>query len=112
MGVPHLALDLGLRHQGGDGVDDDDVDGVGTHQDLDDLERLLARVGLADQKVVDLHADPRRVQRVQRMLGVDERGDPARLLGLGDDVQSKRRLARRLGPVDLGHAPARDASHP
>ncbi len=44
------------------------------------------------------------------MLGVDERGDAAVRLRLGDDVQTHRGLARALGPEDLhdatsGHAP-------
>ena len=46
MAVTHLALDLGARHQGRDRVDDDDVQGPGTHQHVGDLQRLLARVGL------------------------------------------------------------------
>ena len=48
-----------------------------------------------------------RVADVQRVLGVDERAHAARALRLGDDVQRQRGLARRLGPVDLDDAPAR-----
>ena len=72
MAVAHLALDLGLGHQRGDRVDDDDVEGAGAHEHLGDLERLLAGVGLRDQQVVDVHADPARVGRIERVLGVDE----------------------------------------
>ena len=43
------------------------------------------------------------------MLGVDEGGGAAPALGLGDDVQRQRRLARGLRTVDLGDAAARDA---
>src|SRR6476646_8221136 len=43
--------------------------------------------------------------------GVDERADAAPLLGLADDVQRQRRLARRLRSVDLDDAPARQAAH-
>ena len=32
--VAHLALDLRARHEGGDGVDDDDVDAVGADERL------------------------------------------------------------------------------
>ena len=46
-GVAHLALELGARHERGDGVDDDDVDGAAAHEHVADLERLLAGVGLA-----------------------------------------------------------------
>ena len=54
-----------------------------------------------------LHAQLARVADVQRVLGVDERAHAARALRLGDDVQRQRRLARRLGPVHLDDAPAR-----
>src|SRR5256885_3502743 len=44
------------------------------------------------------------------MLGVDVGGHAARLLRLGDDVLRQRRLATRLGSVDLRNAAARDAA--
>jgi hypothetical protein len=43
--VPHIAVELGSRDERGDGVDHDDVDGIGADERLGDLERLLARVG-------------------------------------------------------------------
>ena len=55
--VAHLAFDLGLRRERRDRVDDDDVDGARAHQHVGDLERLLARVGLRDQQIVDVHAE-------------------------------------------------------
>ena len=55
--VAHLALDLGPRHQRGDRVDDDHVDGAGADQRLGDLERLLAGVGLADEQALEVDAD-------------------------------------------------------
>ena len=44
--VAHVALNLGARHERGDAVDDDDVHRAGAHERVDDLERLLAAVGL------------------------------------------------------------------
>src|SRR5688572_14137400 len=44
------------------------------------------------------------------MLGVDEGGHAAGLLGLRDDVQGQRGLARGLGTVDLDDAAARHAA--
>ena len=108
--VAHLALDLGARHEGRHGVDDDDVDAAGADQRLGDLERLLAGVGLADEQLVDVDAAGAGVARVERVLDVDERGDAARALGLGDDVLAERRLARRLRAEDLGDPAARDAA--
>ena len=107
VGVAHLALELGLRRQRRDRVDDDDVDGVRAHQHVGDLERLLAAVRLRDEQVVGPHAELARVADVERVLGVDERADAAPLLRLGDDVQRQRRLAGRLRPVDLDDAAAR-----
>ena len=99
--VAHVAVDLGPGHQRRHGVDDDDVDGVGAHQRLGDLQRLLARVRLGDQQLVDVDAELLGVDRVERVLGVDEGGDAAQLLRLRDHVQGQRGLAGGLRPVDL-----------
>ena len=79
---------------------------------VDDLERLLAVVGLGDEQLIDVDADLLRVQRVHRVLGVDERADPAELLRLGEDVVDERRLTRRLRAEDLDDPPTRDAADP
>ena len=106
----HLAFDFGARHERGDRVDDDDVDAVRAHEDFDDLERLLAVVGLRDQQVVEVDAELLRVLRVEGVLGVDERRHAAELLRFGDDLQRERRLARRFRAEDLDDAPARHAA--
>src|SRR5207253_882978 len=56
----------------------------------------------------DVDADPPRVRRVHRMLGVDEGGDAAAALRLGDHVVDERRLSGRLGAEDLDDAAARE----
>ncbi len=108
--VTHVALDLGLRHERGDGVDADHVDGAGAHQHLGDLEPLLAVIGLGDQQRVDVHADLLGVQRVHRVLGVDERAHAAQLLRLGDHVVDQRRLTGRLRAEHLDDAAAGHAA--
>src|SRR5690606_20529165 len=45
MAVAHFPLDFGPRHQRGDRIDHQHVDRIGTHQRIDDLQRLLARIG-------------------------------------------------------------------
>ena len=50
---------------------------AGAHQHVGDLERLLAGVRLGDQQLVDVHAEVAGVRGVERVLGVDERGDAA-----------------------------------
>ena len=112
MGVAHLALDLGLRGERGDRVDRDDRQRARADEQLGDLERLLAGVGLRDEELVDVDADLLRVGRVHRMLGVDEGADAAEALRLGDHVVDERRLARRLRAEDLDHATARQAADP
>ena len=105
------ALDFGLGHERRDRVDDNDVNRIGAHEHLGDLQRLLAGVGLGDQEVVEVHAELLRVGGVERVLGVDEGGRALALLALRDDAQGERRLAAAFGPEDLDHAAARDASH-
>ena len=51
----------------------------GADEHLDDLERLLAVVGLRDEQVVEIDAELLRVLRVERVLGVDERRHAAEL---------------------------------
>ena len=87
VGVAHLAVELGLGDQGGDRVDDQDVDGAGADQGFDDLKRLLAVVGLRDEQVVGVYAELFGVGGVEGVLGVDEGGEAAGLLGLGDDLE-------------------------
>ena len=108
--VAHLALDLGARHERRDRVDDDDVDAARADERLGDLERLLAGVRLADEQLVDVDAAGSGVAGIERVLDVDERGDAAALLGLGDDVLADGRLARRLRAEDLRDPAARDAA--
>ena len=79
--VSHLTLDLSPRHQGGDGVDDDDVEGAAPDEGVGDLQGLLAVVGLGEVQVLEVHADGLGVGRVEGVLGVDEGGEARRLSG-------------------------------
>ena len=112
MRVAHLALDLGLRRQGRDRVDRDDVERPGADEQLRDLEPLLTGVGLRNEEVVDVDADVLRVRRVHRMLGVDECTDAAAALCLRDHVVDERRLSGGLRPEDLDDAAAREPADP
>src|SRR5881396_2098036 len=108
--IAHVALDLGARDQGSDRIDDQHVERPRAHQGVGDLERLLAVVGLRDEQVLGLDAELARVAHVEGVLRIDEGADAAALLALGDQLERERGLARRLGPVDLDHTPARDAA--
>ena len=80
MGVAHVALELSPRHQRRHRVDRHDVDRAAADQRLADLQRLLARVRLRDEELVDVDAAVAGVDRIERVLGVDQRGDAARAL--------------------------------
>jgi hypothetical protein len=106
----HFAFDLRAGHERRDRVDDDDVDAVGADDHFDDLERLLAVVGLRHEEVVEIDAEFLGIRRIERVFRVDERRHAALLLGLGDDLQRQRRLAGRFRPEDFDDAAARHAA--
>ncbi len=108
--VAHLAFELGARHQRGDRIDHQHVDRAGAHQRVGDFQRLLAGVRLRDQQVVDIDAELAGIDRIERVLGVDEGADAAELLGFGDGVQRQRGLAGGFRPVDFHHPAARQAA--
>ncbi len=110
MAVAHVAFELGARHQGGDAVHHQHVDGARAHQGVGDLQRLLASVGLGDQQAVDVDAELAGVAGVERVLGVDEGAGAALLLRFGDRVQRHGGLAGAFRTVDLDHAAARQAA--
>ena len=112
MGIAHLALDLRLGNECGNGVDDDDVQAPRADEHVGDLEGLLTGVRLGDEEVVGINPQSLGVDGVERVLGVDEGGIPPGLLGAGHGVERNGRLTRGLGPVDLDDAPAGQAPDP
>ena len=110
-GHAHLAFQLGLGHQRRHGINHDHVQRVRARQRLANGQRLLAAVGLRHQQVVQVHAELLGVGRVQRVLGVNERGQPAGLLRVGDDVQHQGRFAGGFRAENLHHPAARNAAH-
>jgi hypothetical protein len=96
--VAHLALDLGARHEGGDRVDDDDVESTRTDEHVGDLQRLLTGVRLGHEQGVGVDTELACVLRVEGVLGVDEAGDAAGALGARNGVQRDGRLAEDSGP--------------
>jgi len=110
VGIPHVPLDLRLRHQGCHRVDHDDVEGAGTDQHVGDLEGLLPRVRLGDEQGVGVHAELLRVLGVEGVLGIDEGGDAAQPLGVRDGVERHGRLPGRFRAVDLDDAAPGQAS--
>src|SRR6185312_6410195 len=106
----HFALDFRLRGERGDRVDHHHVHRARAHQHVGDFQRLLAGVGLRYKQVVDLDAELFRVGRIERVLGIDERGSAAGALAAGDGLQGHGGLAGGLRAVDLDYAAARQAA--
>src|SRR5699024_2627555 len=55
--VTHLTLDLRLGGQGRHGVDDDDIDGTGSHEHIGDFQCLLTGVRLGYQQRVGVYTE-------------------------------------------------------
>ena len=110
MGVAHVALELRSWDEGGHRVDDHDVEGAGADEHVGDLERLLPRVRLGDQQLVDVDPERLCVHGVEGMLGIDEGGDTAVALGLGHDMERQGRLAGALRAEDLDDTTTRQAA--
>src|SRR6266542_2641571 len=106
--LAHVAFYLGAGYQRGNGIDDDHIHRSGANEDFANLHRLLAGIRLRDEEIVDVHAQLLRVIGVERMLGVDVRGNSACALRVGNNVKAKRGLAARLGSVNLRNAAARN----
>src|SRR5262249_52132044 len=107
--IADLALNLGLGHQGGHGINDDQIDGVGLDQHLGDAQRLLGVARLADQQAFQIDADALGPAGIEGVLGVDVGGHAALFLGVGHGVQGHGRLAARLRPENLNDASSRQA---
>ena len=103
MTVPHLAFDLRTRDKSGNGVDDKHIDRVGTHQCVGDFQRLFASIRLGDDQFVNIHTQFPGIDRVKRMLRIDEGRSAAILLGFRDDMERQRRLSRTLRPIDFNN---------
>ena len=110
MGIAHLAVDLRLGHQGRHGVHDDNVHRTGAHHGLGDLQRLLAVIRLGDVEIIHVHADISRIDRIQRVLCVDESGDTALLLHLSYHVKRHGGLTAGLRAIDLDDPSPRNAA--
>ena len=108
--MPISPFQFRLGHQRGDGVNDNDIQRVGAGEGFADGQGFLAAVGLGNQQIVQVDAQFLGVGRVQRVLGVNERGQPAGLLGVGDDMEHEGGFAGGFRAENLDHAPARDAA--
>ena len=90
MTIAHLAFDFCTRCQCGHRVDNDDIEGTGTHQHVDDFEGLFTSIGLRDQQLIGVDTNGRCVDRVHGVFGIDVGADAAVALGFSHNVHGKR----------------------
>ena len=99
--LAHLALDLRFRSKGRDGVDHHDVDGTAPDEIVRDFEGLLPIVRLGDEEGLEVHAQGLRIGPVKGVFRVDDGGDAARFLGLGDRMDRQGGFSAGFRAVDL-----------
>ena len=76
VGIPHVALDFGSRHQGGYAIQHNHLHGAAAHQVLGNLKGLFRVVGLGHQKSIHIHAAVSGVDWVEGVFNVDVGGIP------------------------------------
>ena len=86
MAVSHVTVNLRLRHKRCHRVHYDDIHRAGTHHGLRDLQRLLTAIRLGYVKVVDIHPDILRIDRIQGMFRINKSRDAAPLLYFRDHM--------------------------
>ena len=109
-GIAHFAFEFGLWRQCRNRVHHNQVHRARAHQAVHNLQCLLAGVGLADQQILQIHAQVLRVLNVKRVLGVDEGALTAYFLHLGNHLQRERGFARRLRAINFNHPATRQAA--
>ena len=109
--VAHFAFQLGPGCECGHRVDDDQIHRARAHQAVNDFQRLLAGIGLADQQVLQVDAQLLCVLDVQRVLSVHKSALAALALHFGNHLQRQRGFARGLWAVNLDHPSARQAAY-
>lgn len=109
-GVSHLAVELVLGDEGGDGVDHDDVDCAGADQSFGDVEGILAAFGLGDHQVLQIDANDLGVAWVEGVLHIDKDGVAAFFLSLRDGAETESSLTGAFRAVDFADSSAGEAA--
>lgn len=110
-GVSDLAFEFGFGDESGDGIQDDDVEGIRADERFADAEGFLARAGLGDEEVVEIDAEALGVGGIQGVLDINESGEPSAFLGLGHDGEGERGFSGGFRPVNFHDASPGEASN-
>ena len=98
--VAHLDV---VRPKRRNRVDHDHVHGPGAHEHVCNFKRLLTVIWLADQELIGAHPELARIDRVERVLGVDEGAGAAATedaATLGQRGAGVRHVLERVGVHD------------
>lgn len=76
MRVAHFAFDFSFRDQGGNGVDDDDIDSTAADQFFCDFKGLFAVIRLGNEQFVGVDAKVAGIDRIEGVFGIDEAAMP------------------------------------
>ena len=109
--IAHLALDFSARRQGSNGIDHDHIHGARTHQGVGNFQRLLARIGLGHQELVQIDTQLMGIGGIERMFGIDKGRRTACPLHLGHNMQGQGGLARAFRAIDFHHPATRQAAN-
>ena len=101
MRVPHISLYLGFGGERGNRVDHYQVNRTAIDKIIGNIQRLFAVVRLWHIQIVQIHAEICRVNGVERMLRIDERGYSALLLQFCNDMKRNSGFTRRFGTVNF-----------
>ena len=95
--IADLAFEFCFGHERGDGIEDNHIERIGTHERFANAQRFFPGTWLRDEKIIQIDAQLPGVLRVERVFHVDECGEPTAFLGLRDHRQCERGLARGFG---------------
>ncbi len=101
MGVPHVPLKLRLGNQRRHRIDHNQVEAPRSNQGLGDLQGLLSRVRLGNEKVFGLDTKLSGISQIESVLGIDKGRHAVLFMNLGNGVKGQGGLARGLGAIDF-----------
>jgi len=111
-GVADFAVEFLAGDEGGDGIQDDDFEGIGADEGFADAQGFLTGAGLGDEEFVHIHAEAAGVTGIESMFDVDEGGEPTGFLGLSDGGEGKGGFTGGFRAVDFDNPAPGEAADP
>ena len=71
--ITHFSFDFRFGNKRRYGIDNNNIDRARANQGFYDVKRLLSRVRLGNEKLIDIDADPSRIFGIKRVFRVDKR---------------------------------------